>query len=65
MKVRSEKGNMRDRMEYLKTIEDLNKQLGFIGCRGEMYLSEERLKELIERLRKESKRLSRKEVKNK
>jgi hypothetical protein len=40
-----------DRDNLLKQIDDLNKQLKFVGCRGEMYLTDDRLKELINKLK--------------
>ena len=42
-----------NRPQLLKRIEELNKKLGFVGCRGEQYCDDKRLKKLTEELEKE------------
>ena len=44
------------RIKLLKRISKLDKELEFIGFRGEMYLDESQLQELIKRLEEEIKK---------
>jgi hypothetical protein len=41
------------RQEMLDRIQEINKKLGFVGSRGEMYLTDDRLRILLEELEEE------------
>ena len=45
-----------DRITILNRIEEINKELGFVGMRGEQYFTDRKLKELLEELEEELKR---------